>query len=149
MEIAFGLLGLAIAGALVTAAARFALPGPDPMPLWLMSVIGALALIVGGGIGYGLGDAVGALLGAIVFATLILVAYRRFVQRRGITGPEAQHLPTRGVGIRKLRSTWGLEMAPTAETEALLLKLGNLRDGGALTSEEYELLRQRLGGGRS
>jgi hypothetical protein len=149
MEIVFGLLGLGIAGALVTAAARFALPGPDPMPIWLMSVIGALALIVGGGIGYGLADAVGALLGAIVFATLILVAYRRFVQRRGITGPDAQRLPTRGVGIRKLRRRWGIETAPTAETEVLLSKLGDLRDGGALTSEEYELLEQSLGGRRS
>lgn len=150
MEIVFGLLGLAIVGALVTAAARFALPGPDPMPIWLMSVIGVVALFVGGGIGYAAADAVGALLGAVIFATLLLIAYRRVVQRRGITGPEAQRLPTRGVGIRGLRRRWGVEAAPSPETELpetelLLSKLGQLRDTGSLTADEFELLRQRLG----
>jgi hypothetical protein len=146
MDIVLGLLGLAIAGAVVTGAARFALPGPDPMPVWLMSVIGAAAIFVGGGIGYAVAGSAGALLGAIVCATLILVAYRRVVQRRGITGPDAQRLPSRGVGVRKLRRRWGIETASTAETDTLLKKLGDLRDGGALTSEEYEVLRQSLGG---
>ena len=132
-------------GAFVTAAARFALPGPDPMPVWLMSLIGAIAIVVGGGIGYAVGDATGALLGALVFATLVLIGYRRLVQRRGITGPGAQHLPTRGFGVRKLRRRWGIEATPTAETSALALKLADLRDNGLLTADEYELLRRRLG----
>ncbi len=144
MDVIVGLIGLAIAGAAVTAAARFALPGPDPMPIWLMSLIGAGAILIGGGIGYAVAESAGALLGAIILATLILVAYRRVVQRRGITGPEAQRLPTHGVGIRKLRRRWGIEPASTAEAEALQRKLGDLRDAGALTADEYELLRKRL-----
>lgn len=145
MEIVAGLVALAIAGAVVTGAARLALPGPDPMPIWLMSLVGAIALVVGGGIGYGLADSPGAVLGAVLCATLILIGYRRVVQRRGITGPEAQRLPTRGVGIRKLRRRWGVESGATPESEALLHKLADLRDSGLLTADEYELLRKRLG----
>lgn len=145
MELVLVLVALAAMGAIVTAAARLALPGPDPMPVWLMSLIGAVAIVVGGGIGYAVGEATGALLGAVVFATLVLIGYRRLVQRRGITGPGAQHLPTRGIGVRRLRRRWGIEAAPTAETSALVLKLAELRDNGLLTADEYELLRRRLG----
>jgi hypothetical protein len=144
MEILAGLVALGIVGALVTGAARLALPGPDPMPIWLMSLIGAIALVVGGGIGYAAGDSAGALLGAVLCATLILIAYRRVVQRRGITGPAAQRLPTRGVGVRRLRRKWGVEPTSTAESEALLRKLVDLRDSGVLTADEYDLLRERL-----
>ena len=145
MEIVGVLVALGIAGAVVTAGARLALPGPDPMPIWLMSLIGAVALVVGGGIGYAIGDSAGALLGAVLFATLVLIGYRRFVQRRGITGPDAQRLPTRGVGVRKLRQRWGVEAASTAESEALRRKLADFRDSGLLTADEYDLIEKRLG----
>jgi hypothetical protein len=146
MELLFGLLGLAALGALVTGAARFALPGPDPMPVWLMSVIGAVALVIGGGLGYAVAEGPGAFLGAILFATLILLFYRRVVQKRGVTGPDAQRLPTRGVGIRRLRERWGVAALGGQEAEQLLTKLADLRDQGWLTADEFELLRDRLVG---
>jgi hypothetical protein len=55
-------------------------------------VIGALARL-GGGVGY--------FLGAVILAALLITAYRRFVQRRGITGPGASEQPTRGFGLRR------------------------------------------------
>lgn len=146
MELVFGLLGFAVLGAVVTAAARFALPGPDPMPIWLMSLIGAFAIVIGGGLGYAVAESAGAVLGAILFATLVLVAYRRLVQRRGLTGPDAQRLPIRGVGIRRLRERWGVAALGGPEADRLLSKLADLRDQGSLTSDEYELLRDRLVG---
>lgn len=149
MELVLGFLGLAGLGALVTAAARFALPGPDPMPIWLMSVIGAAAIVIGGGLGYAVADAPGTILGAILFAMLVLVGYRRLVQRRGLTGPEAQRLPTRGVGITRLRERWGVAAAAaTPESERLVEKLAHLRDAGHLTSDEFELAREQLIGRR-
>lgn len=145
MELVGGLIGLALVGALVTAAARFALPGPDPMPVWLMSVIGAIALIVGGSIGYAFAEGIGSVLGAIVCATLILVAYRKVIQRRGITGPDAQRLPTRGIGIRKMRQRWGIDSG-RAEAGAAdqLRELGELRDRGVITAEEFEAKKAEL-----
>ncbi len=78
MEIVFSLVVVAAIGALITATARFAVPGPDPMPLWLMSIIGVLSALLGGGLGYAVGAEVGMITGSVLVATLILVAYRRF-----------------------------------------------------------------------
>lgn len=115
------------------------------MPIWLMSLIGGVAIMLGGGFGYAVGDVTGAILGSVIFATLVLLGYRRVVQRRGITGPDAQRLPTRGVGVRGLRERWGVA-TPAATPEGLRLveKLSDLRDAGHLTSDEYEYARERL-----
>jgi hypothetical protein len=82
-----------------------------------------------------------------------VIAYRRFVQHRPITGPEAHRLPTRGFGVAKLRErlerlgvdprTIGGPPAPPApsapdERAEHLRKLRDLRDAGILTDEEYE-----------
>src|SRR5439155_23997687 len=40
---------------------------------------------------------------SIGVAALLVIAYRRFVQQRPVTGPEAMRLPTRGFGIPRLR----------------------------------------------
>jgi hypothetical protein len=37
----------------------------------------------------------------VIVAALLIVLYRRVVQRRGITGPDARLRPTRGFGIRR------------------------------------------------
>jgi uncharacterized membrane protein YeaQ/YmgE (transglycosylase-associated protein family) len=96
-----GLLGLALGGLVVGALARLAIPGPDPMPLWLTMAIGILGTLVGGGAGYALVGGTGYFLGAVIGAALLVIVYRRFVQRRPITGPEAFAPPRRGFGSRR------------------------------------------------
>jgi uncharacterized membrane protein YeaQ/YmgE (transglycosylase-associated protein family) len=104
MELLAALLGLAVQGLIVGGLARLAIPGPDPMPWWLTIAIGLVGAFVGGGVGYALADLTGYFLGALIAASLLIVAYRRVVQRRGITGPDAKRPPTRGFGLRRRRS---------------------------------------------
>jgi uncharacterized membrane protein YeaQ/YmgE (transglycosylase-associated protein family) len=89
------LLGIVLTGLVVGAAARFAVPGPDPLPIWLTILLGVAGSFLGGGLGLAVAGLIGALLGSVVAATVLLILYRRFVQKRPITGPEAQ-LPPRG-----------------------------------------------------
>lgn len=108
------LLSIVFSGFLIGALARLALPGPDPMPFWLTVLLGLSGSIVGGGIAtaaYGAGhvfDSSGhafvALLLEIGAAITILAVYRRYVQRRPLSGPGAYAFPTRGFGIQRI--TW-------------------------------------------
>jgi uncharacterized membrane protein YeaQ/YmgE (transglycosylase-associated protein family) len=88
------IVAIALTGLVVGALARFAVPGPDPMPIWLTILLGVAGSFLGGGIGFAMAGLLGALLGSVIAATLLLIAYRRFVQKRPLTGPEAQ-LPRR------------------------------------------------------
>ena len=64
------------------------MPGRDPMPLWLTILIGIAGSIVGGMVAISLGfGAGGVFVLAVLAATLIVIAYRRIVQRRTVTGP--------------------------------------------------------------
>ena len=128
------LLSLVLGGLVVGALARLAVPGPDPMPVWLTAAVGLAGVFLGGGVGFVIAAELGAFLGAILCATLILIVYRRFVQRRGITGPEAQEYPTRGLGLRRRRP----------DVDELVQKLADLRDAGVLTPAEYEAKRSQL-----
>jgi membrane protein implicated in regulation of membrane protease activity len=99
-------------------------PGPDPMPLWFTIAIGVSGSFLAGLLSQWLFDDPNAgFVLALLAAVGIVIAYRRFVQGRGITGPEAQQAPTRGVGVRR-------------ELEE---KLRDLRDAGLLTEAEFEL----------
>ena len=88
-----GILGLLVSGFVVGVLARFAVPGPDPMPFWKTILFGVAGSFIGAGIGYGVGEALGAFVGSVVAATLLVLVYRRFVQRRPITGPGAKLPP--------------------------------------------------------
>ena len=101
MEIVVAIVWLVLIALGVGLLGRLAIPGPDPMPWWLTIAIGLVGTIVGGSIGYALAGGAGYLLGAVIVAALLIVAYRRVVQRRGVTGPEGQAQPTRGFGIRR------------------------------------------------
>lgn len=93
--------------AFVTGAlARFALPGPDPMPPWLTIAIGLLATVAGTGIVLGIGgrDASSwAGLASFLVAVGLVVAYRRFVQKRPLWGKDAYRFPERGFGVEQYR----------------------------------------------
>src|SRR2546421_1556751 len=94
-----------IFGFITGSLARLAVPGPDPMPVWLTVAIGLLGSAGGGAIAlaiWGRGtQAVGlfSFLGAIA----VVIAYRRFVQGRPLTGPEAMKFPERGIGIDRFQ----------------------------------------------
>lgn len=79
-------IGLIVGGFIIGVLARWALPGPDPMPWYATIALGIGGAIVGG-IVFGLliGHAIG-FLGAFTGAVLLLYLYRRFAQGRGFTG---------------------------------------------------------------
>ena len=92
---------LVVGGFLLGALARLAVPGPDPMPFWLTVGIGLGGSLIGGLVAYAILGRPGGFLFGYAGAVLLVILYRRFVQKRGITGPEARAQPTRGWRIRR------------------------------------------------
>jgi uncharacterized membrane protein YeaQ/YmgE (transglycosylase-associated protein family) len=138
--------------------ARLAVPGPDPMPVWLTVAIGLVGSAVGGGIAIAIWGRGTQGIGLLSFlgAVLLVVAYRRFVQKRPLTGPNALKFPERGIGIDKfqerrhkmedlVRQAQGAQAESAADSN--LRKLSDLHDAGILTDEEYELKKSQLSGG--
>jgi len=82
------IVAILVTGLVVGALGRLAVPGRDPMPLWLTILIGIAASILGGIVAISLGLGVGGVFVlSVLAATLIVIAYRRFVQKRTVTGP--------------------------------------------------------------
>jgi uncharacterized membrane protein YeaQ/YmgE (transglycosylase-associated protein family) len=135
--------------------ARLAVPGPDPMPVWLTMAIGLAGSAAGGAIAiaiWGRGTQVVGLF-AFIGAILLVVGYRRFVQKRPITGPEALKLPTRGIGIERFAdrrqkledlARQVQEQRGESDVAANIRKLAELRDAGVLTDEEFETKKAQL-----
>ncbi len=87
------LIFLALWGLVAGALARFAVPGPDPMPIWGTIALGVAGTWIGGSIAWlAIGHA-GGFIFSVLGSVLLLIAYRRFVQHRPITGPGARRLP--------------------------------------------------------
>jgi uncharacterized membrane protein YeaQ/YmgE (transglycosylase-associated protein family) len=97
----------AIIGAfLIGAVARFALPGPDPMPAWLTVAIGLVGTAIGYGLVLGIGGKKSASWGALVSvgaAVGLVMIYRRFVQKRPLWGRGVYRFPERGFGVEQYR----------------------------------------------
>jgi uncharacterized membrane protein YeaQ/YmgE (transglycosylase-associated protein family) len=98
-------LAILISGFVTGALARFALPGPDPMPVWLTIAIGLTGSIVGAVIGRSISNDNGYVVSFLSFgiAISLVAAYRRFVQRRPIFGAGALAFPERGIGVAEQR----------------------------------------------
>jgi hypothetical protein len=101
-----GTIIAALASAFITGAlARFAVPGPDPMPAWLTVVIGLGGTVVGGGIVILTVGQNAGWVGIASFAASIalVIIYRRFIQKRPLWGPDAYRFPKKGFGIEQYR----------------------------------------------
>jgi uncharacterized membrane protein YeaQ/YmgE (transglycosylase-associated protein family) len=99
-------LSILLTGFLTGALARFAVPGPDPMPAWLTVLIGLGGSLVGFGIVYaieGSNDPAWTGIAGFLAAIALVLAYRRFVQKRAIWGLDAYRFPERGFGVPEYR----------------------------------------------
>jgi uncharacterized membrane protein YeaQ/YmgE (transglycosylase-associated protein family) len=145
------IIQILISGFIIGALARWAVPGPDPMPIWMTILFGVLGSFIGGGLAAAMfgaeqdsGSVFAILLGSIVAATLLVIAYRRFVQHRPITGPDAYRPPS---GQRKMRNVFGSPAKRAYEREDVadqLRKLGELHDEGVISDEEFERKKAEL-----
>jgi uncharacterized membrane protein YeaQ/YmgE (transglycosylase-associated protein family) len=99
------ILAILVSGFVTGGLARFALPGPDPMPVWLTVAIGMTGSIVGAVVGREISNDNAYVVSFLSFgiAILLVASYRRFVQRRPIFGPGAMAFPERGLGVAQQR----------------------------------------------
>jgi uncharacterized membrane protein YeaQ/YmgE (transglycosylase-associated protein family) len=137
-------VSIVASGLLIGWLARWGVPGPDPMPLWLTFLFGLGGSMVGGvtaALALGATKHVSSsdyftiVLAEILAAMLLVILYRRFVQGRPITGPEAYKQPTKGIGVGRSARRSRRGRGPTRTQ--LLEGLDALHDRGVLTDEEY------------
>src|SRR3954462_6473704 len=123
-------LAILISGFVTGALARLAIPGPDPMPIWLTVAIGLVGSITRAIVGKAISHNNGFVISFLSFgvAMALVAGYRRFVQKRPIFGPGALAFPERGVGGDQTRDR--------------LQRLGI--DPGALSPDPAKLERARL-----
>lgn len=171
-SVTFGqVVGILVSAFITGALARLAVPGPDPMPAWLTILVGLGGSLGGGGIAYAAGARSAYVISLVGFAVAIalVVAYRRFVQRRPVVGRDAYRFPERGVGVETYRErlqragidpdrigTGGpvipaatptddaTREEPTENPAHFIRLLDELHDAGVLEDDEYETARRRL-----
>ena len=152
------MLMIMLFGFITGSLARLAVPGPDPMPVWLTIAIGLAGSAAGGGLAiaiWGKGTQ-GIGIFSFIGAVLLVVAYRRFVQKRAIYGPDALKFPERGFGVARFRAQRQqledmarkarVEQA-SAAVESHLQKLRDLHEAGVLTDDEFEQKKAQLEAG--
>jgi uncharacterized membrane protein YeaQ/YmgE (transglycosylase-associated protein family) len=136
-----------LSGLWTGALARLAIPGPDPMPIWLTLAIGLAGSVVGAVVGKAISNDNGVVISFLSFgvAMALVAAYRRFVQKRPIFGPGALAFPERGLGVEQTRERLEkLGLDPNAlrpnpaklERARLEAMLKELHRAGVLTDDE-------------
>lgn len=151
MPVVSTLLFVVVWGLAIGAGACWLVPGPDPMPPWLTIAIGVAGSLVGLGV-------VLAVLGlpanageayirlwptiglSLVGSAGLVVAYRRFVQKRAVFGREAHRMPTHGIGVARARRRLGFER----DVAHRLRVLAQLKEDGLITDEEFAAKRAEL-----
>jgi uncharacterized membrane protein YeaQ/YmgE (transglycosylase-associated protein family) len=148
-------LAILLSGFITGALARLAIPGPDPMPIWLTAAIGLTGSIAGAVVGKAISNDNAYVISFLSFgvAITLVAGYRRFVQQRPLFGPEAFHYPRRGVGIEQQRSRLQrLGIDPDAlrpdprklERARLEAMLQELHRAGLIDDEELAEKRRQL-----
>ena len=87
------IIAILISGFVIGALARLAIPGPDPMPIWMTTAIGIGGSLLGGVISRLLFGTATSFFFAFLGAVLLVVVYRKYVQHRPIWGPGARQPP--------------------------------------------------------
>src|ERR687887_609639 len=87
------LIILFVVGFVIGGLARWAVPGPDPMPVWATAALGIGGAIIGGIIARVLIGTGGGFLFPFLGAVLLLILYRKFIQHRAIPGRGARQPP--------------------------------------------------------
>jgi uncharacterized membrane protein YeaQ/YmgE (transglycosylase-associated protein family) len=93
------ILTLLVSGLILGLLARFAVPGKDPLPIWQTILLGIAGSFLGGIVAsvFGVldgddtvetGEALTSFLFALGGAIVLLILYRKLVQKRAITGPD-------------------------------------------------------------
>jgi uncharacterized membrane protein YeaQ/YmgE (transglycosylase-associated protein family) len=150
-------IAIMLMGFVTGALARLAVPGPDPMPVWLTVAIGLAGSWGGGAIAAAIwswDNTTAVSFSGFIAAVLLVTAYRRFIQKRPFSGPDAQRFPERGFGMEGFRQRKAQFEELTRRHQQLktdgdpvseqLRKLGELRDAGVLTDEEFEAKKAQL-----
>ena len=94
------IVSLIVSGLIIGFLARFAVPGKDPMPLWLTILLGIAGSLVGTIVARLFGvidgddtitssEATSSFLFSLGGAIVLLILYRKLVQKRPLTGPGA------------------------------------------------------------
>jgi uncharacterized membrane protein YeaQ/YmgE (transglycosylase-associated protein family) len=87
------IIGILIWGFIVGGLARFAVPGPDPMPIWMTTAFGIGGSLIGGIISRLVFGTAASFFFAFLGAVLLVILYRKYVQHRPISGPGARQPP--------------------------------------------------------
>ena len=149
------ILAILFSGFITGALARLAIPGPDPMPIWLTVAIGLTGSIAGALIGKAVSNDNGYVISFLSFgiAISLVAAYRRFVQQRPVFGPGAFAFPQRGLGVEQQRSRLSkLGIDPDMlrpdpkklERARLDAMLNELHRAGIIDDDELEAKRQAV-----
>lgn len=101
-------IGILITAFITGGLARFALPGPDPMPVWLTIAIGLLGTLIGYSIviaieGRHSKDVSWGGIASFFAAIGLVILYRRLIQKRAVWGKDAYRFPERGIGVEHYR----------------------------------------------
>ncbi|HZT90560.1 MAG TPA: hypothetical protein VFA05_00825 [Gaiellaceae bacterium] len=125
-------VSILISGLFTGALARLALPGPDPMPLWMTIAIGLTGSIAGAVLGNAISNGNGYVVSflSLGIAIALVAAYRKYVQKRPVWGTAAR--------AEQAEHYRGLERM---RLEAMLRELHR---AGLLDDEELAAKRERL-----
>jgi uncharacterized membrane protein YeaQ/YmgE (transglycosylase-associated protein family) len=83
---------IAVSGLIIGGLARLAVPGPDPMSIWMTMGIGIVGSLVGGLVARIFFGGYFSFLLALIVAVLLVIGYRRS-QGRPVWGPGARRPP--------------------------------------------------------
>ena len=94
------IVSLLLSGLIIGLLARFAVPGKDPLRLWQTILLGIAGSLVGGLVAAALGlidgddtidggEAAASFVCSLGGAIVLLILYRKLVQKRPLTGPDA------------------------------------------------------------
>ena len=150
-------LAIMLLGFITGGLARLAVPGPDPMPVWLTVSIGLIGSWGGGAIAaaiWGWDATTAVSFTGFIVAIVLVVAYRRLVQKRPVTGPEALKFPERGWGLdrfkerhKKMENLLERQQQAREELDSVadqLRQVAELHEAGVLTDEEFETKKREL-----